>query len=98
MVQSRRSVLKGLGAAILSAGALGCDVAAADDTVTLTIDHAAKGTPVASNFAGLSFETAALAETPCLSAENHSLVSLLKSLGRQGVIRLGGNSSDRPRH
>src|SRR3954447_6161108 len=96
MVQSRRDILRGLGAAILSSGTLGSGIVAAGETATLSIDRSAKGTPVAANFVGLSFETAALAEGALLTAENRSLVSLVKFLGREGVIRLGGNSSDRP--
>jgi hypothetical protein len=93
---SRRDVLKGCCAAILSASAFRGGSAVAGDTATLSIDQSSKGTPVAPNFAGLSFETALLSQGSLLTAANRSLVSLVRSLGPQGVIRLGGNTSDRP--
>lgn len=95
-LHSRRDVLKGGCATILSASAFGSGSATASDTATLTIDLSAKGTPVAPSFAGLSYEAALLTEGSLLTAANRSLVSLVRSLGPRGVIRLGGNTSDRP--
>ena len=94
--RSRRDILKACYATVFSAGAFGGNFAVADDTAVLTVDQSAKGIPVAPSFTGLSFETALLTQGSVLAAANHSLVSLIRSLGPQGVIRLGGNSSDRP--
>lgn len=49
------------------------------------------------DFTGLSFETAELLSGSLLTPANTSLIALVRRLGRRGVIRLGGNSSDRDR-
>lgn len=77
----RRTVLAGLGAT----GAVAMPGAAAAAV------HA-----VPADFMGLSYETAELVEGSRLSPDNASLIALFRRLGR-GVLRLGGNSSDRAR-
>jgi hypothetical protein len=62
----------------------------------LFIDFDASGTRIPENFLGLSFETAELFSEEIFSSENQALVSLIRGLGPSGVIRIGGNSSDRP--
>ena len=52
---------------------------------------------VAPDFTGLSFETAELLRGTLLTPANTLLVALVRRLGQRGVIRLGGNSSDRAR-
>jgi Glycosyl hydrolase family 79 C-terminal beta domain len=69
---------------------------ARDDENELSIDFSAPGFLIPENFLGFSFETAALLSDGILLPENHSLVSLVRRLGTTGVIRIGGNSSDRP--
>ncbi len=50
---------------------------------------------VPADFSGLSFESAELLRGSLLTPANASLVALVRRLGRRGVIRIGGNSSDR---
>ena len=66
-----------------------------DDKNELSVDFRAPGFVIPENFLGFSFETAALLSGGILLPENHSLVSLVRRLGTTGVIRIGGNSSDR---
>jgi hypothetical protein len=49
---------------------------------------------VPSNFSGLSYELAQLKDPKFFSASNKELVKLFKILSPNGVLRLGGNSSE----
>lgn len=49
---------------------------------------------IAANFLGLGYETSSVAVPGLLSATNHTYVQLVRNLGPQGVIRIGGNVSD----
>ena len=69
---------------------------ASHDENELSIDFDAPGQRIPENFLGLSFETAGLLSGGIFSSENQSLITLIRGLGRKGVIRIGGNSSDRP--
>src|SRR5919109_4312338 len=51
---------------------------------------------VPADFLGLSFETQRIADDDYLVPESRGLVRLVRALGKAGVIRIGGNSSDRP--
>jgi hypothetical protein len=55
-------------------------------------DAAAKAVPL--DYLGFSFETAQLSDPSYFAADNVELVSLFKSLSANGVLRLGGNSSE----
>jgi len=68
---------------------------ARNDENELSVDFSAPGFLIPENFLGFSFETGALLSDGILLPENHSLVSLVRRLGTTGVIRIGGNSSDR---
>ena len=52
------------------------------------------GRQIAADFIGLSCESAILADDE-LNASNSSLLGLIRLLGRKGVIRIGGNTSER---
>jgi len=69
---------------------------ASRDEDELSVDFSAPGQRIPENFLGLSFETAALLSGEIFSSANQSLISLIRGLGPKGVIRIGGNSSDRP--
>jgi len=69
---------------------------ASQDGNELSIDFDAPGQRIPENFLGLSFETTGLVSGGIFSSENQSLISLIRGLGPRGVIRIGGNSSDRP--
>jgi len=49
---------------------------------------------IAPDFLGLGYEASSVATPGLLSATNRTYVTLLRNLGRQGVIRIGGNVSD----
>jgi hypothetical protein len=46
------------------------------------------------DYVGLSYETSQLADPNFFTADNRELVSLFRSLASQGVLRIGGNSSE----
>ena len=48
----------------------------------------------ARDFLGFSYETAELSDQAFFAADNSELVSLFKVLSSEGVLRLGGNSSE----
>jgi hypothetical protein len=50
--------------------------------------------PVPLNYFGFSCEAAQLADPTYFAADNRELVSLFKALTPEGILRLGGNSSD----
>jgi len=61
----------------------------------LVVDHAAIGRGIAADFIGLSFESAILRDGEYFSPRNPSVLGLVRGLGESGVIRIGGNSSER---
>jgi hypothetical protein len=56
---------------------------------------ASRAPAVPPRFIGLSYETGELVEGTRLSPGNRAFVALLRRLGGEGLLRLGGNSSDR---
>ncbi|HET7084591.1 MAG TPA: glycosyl hydrolase family 79 C-terminal domain-containing protein [Rhizomicrobium sp.] len=68
--------------------------ARAASAVTVTIDPAKKLRAIPENYMGLGFEISSVAVPGLLSAKNQAYVQLVKNLGRDGVIRIGGNTSD----
>jgi hypothetical protein len=63
-------------------------------TASLTIDATATGPTIPLDFTGLSYETAQLANPAFFSAANKTLIDLFRGLSPQGVLRLGGNTSE----
>src|SRR5579863_2006775 len=53
---------------------------------------------VPEDFMGLGFEISSVAVPGLLSARNRTYVRLVERLGRRGVIRIGGNTSDFSRY
>ncbi len=68
--------------------------AASAFTPEVSIDDIAPGVPVSPNFVGLSYEKAELVAGGFFSAQNVTLLPLIRSLGPSGTIRIGGNTSD----
>ena len=62
--------------------------------VTLSLHPERTLARIPADYTGLSYETSQLAEPNIFSASNTSLVALFRLLSPQGVLRLGGNSSD----
>ncbi len=85
---SRRSLLQAsLAAPWVATRAVAADVVAME----LTTQRIGRISP---DFMGLGYEASSVAIDGLLSANNRSYVQLVRNLGRQGVIRIGGNVSD----
>jgi hypothetical protein len=67
---------------------------AADTAVSVTLQPDKTLGVIPSDFMGLGYEITTLATPQILSARNATYVRLVKNLGREGVIRIGGNTSD----
>jgi hypothetical protein len=61
---------------------------------TLTIDESSALATIPEDFIGLSYESAQLANPSFFSAENIALIALFRELSDQGVLRLGGGTSE----
>jgi hypothetical protein len=61
----------------------------------LAVSYEDPGQAIASDFIGLSYESAILAGGGYFSPDNVSGLGLIRSLGEKGVIRIGGNTSER---
>lgn len=61
---------------------------------TLTVDEREKLAAIPQDFTGLSYESAQLANPAFFAPENTALIALFRELGEQGVLRLGGGTSE----
>ena len=61
---------------------------------TLTVDESAALATIPQDFIGLSYESAQLANPAFFSAENKALIALFRELNDEGVLRLGGGTSE----
>ena len=61
----------------------------------LVVSSEDPGQAIALNFIGLSYESSILASGDYFTPENPSALGLIRSLGENGVIRIGGNTSER---
>jgi len=61
---------------------------------TLTIDESARLAVIPLDYTGLSYESAQLANSAFFAAENITLIALFRELGEQGVLRIGGGTSE----
>lgn len=61
----------------------------------LAVSYEDAGQAVAWDFIGLSYESALLAAGDYFTPDNASTLGLIRSLGENGVIRIGGNTSER---
>ena len=70
--------------------------AATGQPVSAAINQNQHGYNIANNFLGLSYEINNIASDPSfLRADNAVLLQLIQNLGASGMIRIGGNSSDK---
>ncbi|RDS83503.1 hypothetical protein DWU98_03935 [Dyella monticola] len=67
---------------------------AAAAQASFTVKPEGKGRIVSDSLASLSYETGQLADPRFFSPDNHSLIALLRELNPNGVLRIGGNTSD----
>jgi hypothetical protein len=93
---SRMNRRRFLALAALATGALaGSPVWAQDSATKFRLLLGSEATsPMPLNYLGFSCETAQLADPTYFAADNRELVSLFKALTPEGILRLGGNSSD----
>jgi hypothetical protein len=63
-------------------------------TATLTIDLDKKLGAIPADFTGLSYEAAQLANPSFFAAENKALIDVFRGLSTQGVLRIGGGTSE----
>src|SRR5499427_6118125 len=92
---ARRAVLRGMAAAAAGLLARSRARAQAEANALLTVDDRDAGRPIAPDFVGLSYETAILAAGDYFTPDNASVLGLIRRLGRNGVLRIGGNTSER---
>lgn len=62
--------------------------------IQLTLDVAKTVARIPPDFIGLGYEISSVARPGLLSPDNRTYVQLVRALGSQGVIRVGGNTSD----
>jgi hypothetical protein len=86
---SRRAVLAASAAVTLAASP-----SRAASKVTIRLDPQRPLSRISPDFMGLGYEASSVATPGLLSATNRAYVQLVRNLGRQGVIRVGGNVSD----
>src|SRR4051812_8754634 len=91
----RRSFLTGIGTSVVGFAAPGSAHAQDRIDARLTVAYDASGMEIPSDFIGLSYESAVLADAGYFAADNQSVLGLIGLLGRNGVIRIGGNTSER---
>lgn len=90
---NRRSFLAG--AAATAALARTAPLLRAEDAaIVLTVNLEKPLATVPRDFTGLSYETAQLGHPDFFSAENAGLIGLLKRLSPEGVLRIGGNTTE----
>ena len=96
MIISRRNIVAG--AAALPFIAQPVAGARAAGTISVKVNTSKVLSTIPPDFMGLGFEISSVAVPGLLSARNHTYVRLVRALGRQGVIRIGGNTSDFSRY
>src|SRR5262245_27585080 len=92
---ARRGLLRGAAAAAAGLLARSRARAQADADALLTVDDRDAGRPIAPGFVGLSYESSILAAGDYFTPDNASVIGLIRRLGRNGVLRIGGNTSER---
>ncbi|MGO8842045.1 MAG: hypothetical protein ACLQF1_13230 [Methyloceanibacter sp.] len=92
---NRRSFLCALASLAANLGASGRVGAGSFINASVAVGYDQPGRAIPDNFIGLSYESAVLASPEHLSPGNLSVIGFLRGLGPGGVLRLGGNSSER---
>lgn len=96
-MSTRRAFLTGSAAAVAAAhplARLAAQTAPTDAAVTISIDSSKHLATVPADFTGLSYESAQLGHPEFFAAENKALIGLFRALGKQGVLRIGGNTGE----
>ena len=88
----RRSFLALAGTSLLARASARSETAV---PASITIAYEDPGRAIAADFIGLSHESALVAAPGYFTPDNRSLLGLIRALGAHGVIRIGGNTSER---
>ncbi len=88
----RRSFLALAGTTLLARGSARSETAV---PASVAIAYEDPGRAIAADFIGLSYESALVASPDYFTPDNRSLLGLIRALGVHGVIRIGGNTSER---
>ncbi len=95
---NRREFIRSSAAAAATAAALSHSPAfagrAPNASVRLTLRPDRLGNKISEDFTGLSYESAQLANPNFFSGENAELAGFMRRLGKSGVLRIGGNTSE----
>jgi hypothetical protein len=84
LLMQRRSFLAGMTSAALGFGAHGSGHAQAGINVQLAVAYEAAGIQIPSDFVGLSYESAILADADYFTPDNKSVLGLIRLLGPKG--------------
>ena len=86
-----------IGAAATAANLLTPDTSRSQSDIGphLAVSYEDPGQAIALDFIGLSYESAILAGADYFTPNNASTLGLIRALGENGVIRIGGNTSER---
>jgi hypothetical protein len=91
---TRRRMLTG-GAATAAAACLApWSRALSELSADFTVDSSSRGPTLPARYTGLSYEAAQLVNPDFFSPANRPLIALFRGLGRRGVLRIGGGTSD----
>ena len=63
-------------------------------SLRLTLNGEQPGPEIPADFTGLSYESAALSDPSIFAPDNIELIGFFRRLGKAGVLRIGGNTSD----
>jgi hypothetical protein len=91
----RRRFLSGVTSTALGLIACGPNRAQTGVDAHLVVSYEDAGRPIAVDFIGLSYESAILVAGNYFTPDNRSVLGLIQALGENGVIRIGGNTSER---
>jgi hypothetical protein len=95
---NRRTFLRSVGAAVAASSfappLLRSQNEAEPISATLSIDESTTLATIPTDFIGLSYESAQLANPAFFSVENSALIALFRDLTLDGVLRLGGGTSE----
>jgi hypothetical protein len=92
-----QSSLMAAGAMAFARGGLAQMASPSDSSavrVGLSVDGSALGHTIGADYTGLSYEQAQMANPNYFSGTNTQLAGFLRTLGSQGVLRIGGNTSE----
>jgi hypothetical protein len=90
----RRFLQTTAAAAALSSSSVRSIAQAAGAPATLTLHADQPGPTIPTNYIGLSYEIEQLSDPSFFSPENTGLIEQFRALSPNGVLRLGGNTSD----